>query len=219
MRSKQRIDNRCGELSPPPTSAPTFVEVYAAYFDFVWTSARYLGVAENDIDDVVQEAFIVVHGRLSTLSSPELLRSWIYGIVRRVTFAYFRMKQVSHNRLRLWGFEADLDRAEVPLPSRRIEASEERDLLLYLLNELDPEKREAFVLMELEGMSAPEVAATIGVPLNTVYSRIRFARQETEAAFKRYRARTRFSATCTSELVSSSSSHCDNQVTHGQARH
>ena len=62
---------------------PSFQSVYREYFDFVWSSARRLGVAPDAIDDLVQEVFIVIHAKLHTLEKPEALRSWIYGVVRR----------------------------------------------------------------------------------------------------------------------------------------
>jgi RNA polymerase sigma-70 factor (ECF subfamily) len=66
--------------------------------------------------------------------------------------------------------------------------SDELRLLWRLLGELDPLKREVFVLAELEEMTAPEIAEAIGIPLNTAYSRLRVARQEFEDAFARYTA-------------------------------
>jgi RNA polymerase sigma-70 factor (ECF subfamily) len=58
-----------------------------------------------------------------------------------------------------------------------------------LLEELDDAKRAVFVLAELEQMTAPEIALALGTPLNTVYSRLRLARQEFAAAAARHRAR------------------------------
>jgi RNA polymerase sigma-70 factor (ECF subfamily) len=54
-----------------------------------------------------------------------------------------------------------------------------------LLDGLDEAKREVFVLAELEELSAPEIAQALGINLNTVYSRLRAARQTVEAAAAR----------------------------------
>ena len=62
-------------------------------------------------------------------------------------------------------------------------------LVSLLLEELDDDKREVFVLAELEQMTAPEIALAIGVPANTVSSRLRGARLEFAAAAARHRAR------------------------------
>jgi len=51
--------------------------------------------------------------------------------------------------------------------------------------------RAVFVLFELEGFSTSEIAATLDLPMGTVSSRLRRARDEFQAATKRYHARTR----------------------------
>lgn len=53
------------------------------------------------------------------------------------------------------------------------------------LDELEPRKREVFVLMQIEGMSAPQVARACGAKVPTVYTRLRAARQELEAFIDR----------------------------------
>ena len=75
---------------------PAFKAVYVQYFEFVWMSARRLGVDAAAMDDVVQEVFIVIHSKLHTLERPEALRSWIYGIVRRTVSTHRRSKR-SHD--------------------------------------------------------------------------------------------------------------------------
>src|SRR5260221_3342385 len=77
-------------LCPPSVAVPPFAEIYKQYFDFVWSSARHLGVGGAAIDDVVQEVFIVIHAKLHTLQHPESLRSWIYGIARRTVSGHRR---------------------------------------------------------------------------------------------------------------------------------
>jgi RNA polymerase sigma-70 factor (ECF subfamily) len=59
------------------------------------------------------------------------------------------------------------------------------------LDRLDDDKREAFVLSQVEGMSAPEIAEITGVPLNTVYSRIRVAKLAFQAEVARLELITR----------------------------
>jgi RNA polymerase sigma-70 factor, ECF subfamily len=180
---------------PPPQSgpvetdrtlrAPPFSAVYRAYFDFVWSSARRQGVGLEAIDDFVQEVFIVIHDRLHTLEHPEAIRSWIYGIVRRRVSTYHRSRRTRG------------DSGSVPLfdtPTREptpLDAAEHRDqveLLSSLLEKLDSAKREVFVLAELEELTVPEIADLLGIPLNTVYSRLRAARQTFDEAFTRHKA-------------------------------
>lgn len=63
------------------------------------------------------------------------------------------------------------------------------ELLYAVLGQLDPDKRAAFVLAELEELSMTEVADAIGANVNTVASRVRAGRRQFEAALRRLRAK------------------------------
>ncbi len=63
---------------------PDFGAVYEEYFDFVWRTLRRYGVPEAAMDDAIQDAFLVVHSRLPTFEGRSSLRTWIFGIARRV---------------------------------------------------------------------------------------------------------------------------------------
>lgn len=169
-----------------------FVDLYKTYFDFVWSSARYLGVADAEMDDVVQEVFITIHRRVSTLQKPESLRSWIYGITRRIVSSYHRTKRTALIAADTARLEPEMLQPERSSPLQVAEQTEQTELLRGLLSELDPSKREIIELAELHEMTAPEIAAAIEIPLNTVYSRLRVARLELEEALRRHNARTQW---------------------------
>jgi RNA polymerase sigma-70 factor, ECF subfamily len=152
--------------------------------------ARYLGVEMNALDDVVQDIFVIIYERLCTLQRPESLRSWIYGITRRVVSTHRRMQRSARVTTGTQPTEPELTLAEWPNPEQLTAQSEQAKQLWSLVSTLDAPKREVFVLAELEEMSAPEIAVVTNVPLNTVYSRLRVARQELEEALKRHIART-----------------------------
>jgi RNA polymerase sigma-70 factor, ECF subfamily len=166
---------------------PSFRAIYDAYFDFVWTSTRRLGVPVDAVDDVVQEIFVVVNARLSTVEKPASLRSWIYGVVRRTVSTYHRGRRVRSASESPDPLE-DLASGAQPSPLDLTVLSDEVRLLWRLLGELGPLKREVFVLAELEEMTMPEIAEAIGVPLNTAYSRLRVAREEFNEALARHQA-------------------------------
>lgn len=174
----------------PRARVPSFANLYKSYFDFVWSTTRYLGVEQSDIDDVVQEAFFVIHERLHTIERPESLRSWIYGVVRRIVSNHHRTKRTRPSESDTVRMEPELVQPEYCTPQHMSEHNEKVRLLWSLLNTLDAPKREVFLLTELEEMTAPEIAGAIGVPLNTVYSRLRTARQDLEEALQRHDART-----------------------------
>jgi len=178
--------NADSEVRVAEHEVPAFLAIYDRYFEFVWSSVKYLGVGPDAIDDVVQEVFMVIHSRLHTQRHPEAMRSWIYGIVRRTVSAHRRS-----NRARS-GLEARWEQSHLKAPATPLQLAERHaqvELLAALLAELDEAKREVFVAAELEEMTAPEIADALEIPLNTVYSRLRAARQAFEERLARRVAR------------------------------
>lgn len=164
---------------------PEFEAIYDRYFEFVWNSARRLGVQASFLDDVVQEVFLVIHSRLGELRQPEALRSWIYGIVRRAASTHRRKHASSVQSLSENPVEATLQ-AKGPSPHDQAELSSQEQILGAILARMTEPKREVFMLVELEEMSVPEAAEALQIPLNTAYSRLRHARAEFEVALARW---------------------------------
>jgi RNA polymerase sigma-70 factor, ECF subfamily len=167
---------------------PPFAVIYEEYFELVWTAARQLGVSSEAIDDVVQEVFVVIHARLSSVQQIASLRSWVYGVARRTVSTHRRARR---SRTASGARYAEVAGWLEPLPPTPHDLSvlaDRRRLLVQLLGELDEAKREVFVLSEIEGFTAPEVAEALEVPVNTVYSRLRAARQAFEQAMARHAA-------------------------------
>lgn len=168
------------DSSAAGSARPSFEAVYAEHFAFVWRNLRRLGVQDGSLRDAAQDVFVVVFRRLADYEPVAPLRSWLYSIVRRVArdHARRRRRKDPHERQ---DAEEVADPRALP-PDRGAEQSESRALLLALLDALDVEKCEAFVLSDLEGMTAPEIGEALGVNVNTVYSRVRAARRELREA-------------------------------------
>lgn len=167
----------------------SFEAIYRQYFDFVWSCARRLGVGAEAVDDVVQEVFVVVHAKLSTLENQEALRSWLYGIVRRVSLRHHRTRRHYTASMAAVETETLAQSTSVPTPAELTESAADAQLCEALLAQLDEPKREILALVEIESLSVPEAAQALEIPLNTAYSRLRVARQEFEAALARHAAR------------------------------
>lgn len=162
---------------------PEFDALYRRWFRFTWSVLRRLGVPQAAIEDAAQEVWVIVHRRLDALESPRAVRSWLFQIARRVAARHRRGEQRSRRKIDALGQVPE--RADLP--------HADRDSLLTvetLLGQLDARKREAFVLSELEGWSAPEIAKVAGTNPNTVYSRIRLAREELRAGWEARRPDT-----------------------------
>lgn len=162
-------------------------DIYESHFDFVWRTARRLGASESQVDDVVQEVFLVVQRRLPSFEGRSELKTWLFGITRRVVYATVR-RRGKQREIGL-GEDSDIPDAHAPSAETQLATHEDTRLLYSLLDELDEDKREVFVLSELEEMSGPEIAEALELQLSNVYARVRTARLAFDAALKRYRAR------------------------------
>ena len=171
-------------LMVAPPSA--FDLLYSENFDFVWRSLRRMGIHDAMLDDGVQEVFVVAHRKLDAFEGRSSARTWLFGIARRVASDFRRghRRKGPHEPLPDTLHDAGLD------PHAEAERREAARLLARCLEAIQPERREVFTLMELEGMTAPEVAEATGAPLNTVYSRLRLARAEFERAVAHLRSPT-----------------------------
>jgi len=170
------------------TRIPELQDIYKEYFNFVWSTARHLGATEDAIDDVVQDVFMVVHSKLSTLQRPESLRSWIYGIIRRTLSDYRRARRIRNAAEARLGAEIKSSQPALASPLERTERNADLELLQRILLELDHPKREIFIMVEILEMTVPEVVQVLAIPLDTGYSRLRKARIYFDEALARHEA-------------------------------
>ncbi|MGC4095156.1 MAG: sigma-70 family RNA polymerase sigma factor [Polyangiaceae bacterium] len=164
---------------------PDIAELYETHFRYVWRCLRSLGVRDALLDDALQDVFIVAQRRLPEFDGAVAPGTWLYAIALRIARKY-RVRQRNDPSL------DELTQPELVAPGADGEANLQRAQRLQLaraaLETLDDEKREVFVLARVEQMSAPEIAGVVGVPLNTVYSRLRAARLAFEAEVRRLEA-------------------------------
>jgi RNA polymerase sigma-70 factor (ECF subfamily) len=162
--------------------AEGFEAVYRRHYPFVWRSVRRLGVPDFEIDDVVQEVFVIVHRRLPEFEGRSALTTWLFGIAYRVVRDHRRKIAARERR------EAEAPAGKPPTePDKRMSRHEAVDVLDGLLAQLDEEKRAVFVMAEIVKMTANEISEVVGVSPNTVSSRLRAARKTFEEALARYR--------------------------------
>jgi len=168
------------------SAVPSFDDVYREHFAFVWRSVKRLGVRDGSLDDVVQEVFVIVHRRLDDFEGRSSVRTWLFGIALRVARDHRRSVA---RKSPVGSVDPETLRDRAPTPSESFEKAEAVQILHALLDELDDDKREVFVMAELEQMTMPDVAATLGLNVNTAYARLRAARLAFEEALARHRAR------------------------------
>lgn len=162
----------------------SFRVAYDAHVSFVWRNLRRLGVMDRDVEDKCQEVFVVAHRRWAEFSDRgHGPRAWLFQIVLRVA-ADARRHRRRHPVDPDGGIAQDRQSVEAP-QAVAVARKQALDLLDRALASIDMARRAVLVLHEIEQMTAPEIARTLEIPLNTVYSRLRVARLELDAEIAR----------------------------------
>lgn len=170
------MENRGGDthravtlLSLMPNESLEIAALYDAHAKRVWRACVRLGVPPAAIEDAVQDVFLTAHRSVHRFEGRSSPLTWLLGIAVRVAANARRTK---------WKPEA-LDEAQADPASNPERQLQRRRALVELervLNQLPTEQREVVVLMDLEQLTAPEVAEALEVNLNTIYSRLRLGR-------------------------------------------
>jgi RNA polymerase sigma-70 factor, ECF subfamily len=149
--------------------------VFSDQADFVWRSLRRLGVPLADADDALQEVFLVVYRRIADYEDRGFMRAWLFSISRQVSSHYHRGVKRTEERHR-----GLVPSVTAPDAEELVARREAEQLVNGFLEELQEPQRSVFYLSDIEGLTAPEIAAALGVNLNTVYGRLRQARKRFE---------------------------------------
>lgn len=155
----------------------TFEQVYAQHYRFVWRVLRGLGLPAETVEDATQDVFVVVHRRLSEFEGRSDIRTWLFRIASWVATYEKRRGRVrpAHEPMEGAAFAVSDGR---PGPFEIAARSEAFRALEDIVSRMDEEKRIVFVLMDIEEMTAVQVAELLSTNENTVYSRLRLARDQ-----------------------------------------
>jgi len=183
VTSEQQLPRRSPAEGDP--GASEFDDLYKAQFAYVWRTLRRLGVAPPDIEDLVHDVFVVVHRRLDDYDRGRAVRPWLFGIAFRIASENRRR---ARNRHEVPTSSVDVP-AKAPTAEAMIESDERRQLVLSCLQALSLDQRAVLILVDIDGESPADVAASLKIPVPTVYSRLRVARSNFATTVRRARLR------------------------------
>jgi RNA polymerase sigma-70 factor (ECF subfamily) len=162
-----------------------FRAMFDAEFDYVWTSLRRLGVQARDLEDVTHEVFIEVYARLDRYDRARPIRPWLFAFAFRFASDYRRL---ARHRVEVMDHPAEPVAPALGADEALVER-QAHALIAQALEAIDIDRRGVFILHELDECPMAEIASSLGIPLNTAYSRLRVARDEFTAASRRLLAR------------------------------
>jgi RNA polymerase sigma-70 factor (ECF subfamily) len=186
--SGARATERHGDAG---ASAIRLRELVDANFDFIWRSLRRLGVSPVDSDDGAQRVFLVASRRLEDIQSGRE-RAFLFSTACHVAREMRRAASRRPEALLEHAVEGEAIADSAPDPEQCADRKQTRALLDDVLDGLPMEARTVFVLFEMEELNVPEIAALLDIPVGTVASRLRRARELFRAGALRLRARAEF---------------------------
>lgn len=164
-------------------------EIYRDHFTIVWRGLRRLGVSERQLDDAVQDVFLVVHRRLGDFQGRSALQTWIYGIVVRVAKDYRRAEARHAQRVERLSELVSAAPERADTPADEAERREANRTLHAVLGELEEDQREVLILIVLEQLPVREAASALGIRVRTCQRRLRAAQAKFEEKLAAYLGR------------------------------
>jgi RNA polymerase sigma factor (sigma-70 family) len=164
---------------------PTWEDIVRVHSARVYRLAYRLTGNPHDAEDLTQEVFVRVFRSLSSYT-PGTFEGWLHRITTNLFLDSARRKQ----RIRFEGLADEMAHrlpGSEPSPAQAFDDSHLDDDVQAALKALPPEYRAAVVLCDIEGFSYEEVAATLGVKLGTVRSRIHRGRAQLRSALEHRR--------------------------------
>ena len=156
--------------APRPAAPPPRLEqMFVAHHGMVWRTLRRRGLTADAAADAAQQTFLIAAERLEDIQ-PDSERAFLVGTALRVA------RTMGRKTMR-WQLEEDMDRRVVEVTDHG-DARAAVELCDLALSKVDADVAEVFVLFEIEGLSSPEIAASLEIPLGTVASRLRRAREQ-----------------------------------------
>lgn len=172
--------------SSPAARMDRFASLFEMHAAFVARALRGLGIPERDVDDALQDVFLIAQSKLETIE-PGKEKAFLLAISRRRASTLRRSFDRAARRI-----ERAFEWGEREVAHESVERTEEehaRAMLDEVLDALSEDLRTVFVLFELEEMETTEIAGLLGIPTGTVASRLRRAREKFEVEAERMRER------------------------------
>ena len=153
---------------------PTFNRVYDENLDFLYRCARRRGLADSDVDDVLQEVFIIAYRKLHSFEHRSTVQTWLYGILMNVSRDHERKRQRFQKQQSAFHNDPIRSTFEHTNVDSKIDADH---LLAGFLQTLKARDRLLFELFEFEQYTGREVAAELSIKVSTAYDRRHSLRQ------------------------------------------
>ena len=169
----------CSVRSESPESGADCLDTFEREVDYLYGTLQRLGARSADIDDLLQDIFVVLYRHWPTLDLSRPLRPWLFGVAFRVVRAHRRRRSRETPYLGLDPEDAS------PSPEGRLQGQESLAALRAALEQVPSQRRSVLVKHDLEGLEVVDIARELSMTKFGVYARLYKARKELASAVRR----------------------------------
>ena len=172
----------CAWSGPGTRSLESGAECLAAFdreVDYLYVLLQRFGVRSTEIEDLLQEIFVVLYKNWPTLDTTRPLRPWLFGVTFRVVSAYRRRsaREIPTDDIEIESLGRD--------PEADLQAHEALSLFRAALERVPASRRSVLILHDIEGVEVLEIARQLSMTKFGVYARLYRARKELGSALRR----------------------------------
>ena len=176
--SKETITNISDETIKRAANGDegAFEAIYRSCFSFVSNVSYRIVSKKDEAEDVCQEVFITIYRKIGTFRGESSLKTWVYRITINCALKYAQRKSKENKGMVELNdnFPAESQTKDV---RHKMDEQKNEQIVRDLLNKLSPDQKICIVLRSMEGLRYHEIAETLNIPINTVRSRIKRARE------------------------------------------
>jgi RNA polymerase sigma-70 factor (ECF subfamily) len=160
-----------------------FQRMYREHLGYVYATLQKLGAPSAHLEDLTHDVFLAAFRQRESFDTSRPLKPWLFGLAFRHMLNVRRKKDVG-------GDDAALQTMHDAgaSPEQRVAEAQGRSALSRAIAKLEPDRRAVFLMHDIDGHAAPDIARELEIPLNTAYSRLRLARADILAATQDLRA-------------------------------
>ncbi len=163
---------------PPPAQENGCLDAFGRELDYLFGTLQRLGARPGDVDDLLQDIFLILYRNWPTLDTTRPLRPWLFGVAFRVVRTHRRRRA----RESCYGGLDPEDGA--PSPEERLQSQESLALLSAALERLPTTRRSVLIMHDLEGLEVVDIARQLAITKFGVYARLYKGRKELASAVR-----------------------------------
>ncbi|HWZ91356.1 MAG TPA: sigma-70 family RNA polymerase sigma factor [Polyangiaceae bacterium] len=170
-----RVDERSDSDNPSQARTPAtdaeFKSIYDSHFNLIWRALKRYGIPDSDMMDLTQKVFLTAFLKLPEFEGRSRISTWLWGIARRVASSHRQSSMVQNE------VPTDIEELDLAVEDEVTAESPRQSAVERILAKIPEPQRVVFLLFEVEEMEGLEIAALLDIPLGTVRSRLRYARE------------------------------------------